>query len=234
MEVNGYDLALEPLVGKSSGMLPVDQALQALFKQTVVDQVSRQVVVKAGDTVSELAVQHHTSVTAIVQNNHLQNPDMILIGQKLRIKSDDVEGPSVIDSSMIAKASAAQSQINGQDLGTQVSQFAKQFLGDAYVWGSAKPGAFDCSGLVSYAYQRFGVQLPHLAQAQAEQTQRITTKAAQPGDLLFWQNQQGHVYHVGIALEGGHYINALDPAHGVQVDGMATPATFAGRVINKH
>lgn len=231
MEINGYGQLLAQVTARRlAPKKSVIDDLPSRFTQMMATQNPPQLTVKAGDTVSELALQYHTSIDAIVQSNHLQDPNLILIGQKLMManssQAEAIDTP--IRTNVVANG--AQS-IRKAGVQQQVGQFAKQFLGDAYVWGSAKPGAFDCSGLVSYAYQQFGVQLPHLAQAQADQTHHIATKDAQAGDLLFWQNQRGHVYHVAIALGDGHYVNALDPAHGVQIDGMAAPANFAGRVI---
>ncbi|CAH0417829.1 C40 family peptidase [Periweissella ghanensis] len=230
MEINGYGQSLvQATAGRLAPKKAVIDDLPSRFKQMMAPQNPPQLTVKAGDTVSELALQYHTSIDAIVQSNHLQDPNLILIGQKLMLANSS-------QAEAIATPTRTNAVTNDESIGKagvqqQAVQFAKQFLGNAYVWGSAKPGAFDCSGLVSYAYQQFGVQLPHLAQAQADQTRHIATKHAQAGDLLFWQNQRGHVYHVAIALGDGHYVNALDPAHGVQIDGMAAPANFAGRVI---
>lgn len=112
----------------------------------------------------------------------------------------------------------------------QAAQYATNFIGSRYVWGDAKPGSFDCSGLVSYAFAKFGINLPHQSGAQAAATTRIPTSQAKAGDLLFWTNSHGDVYHVAISLGNGNYINALNPARGVVYGGMAYPANFAGRV----
>ncbi len=42
-------------------------------------------VVRAGETLGEIALKYGTSVAAIVQINHLANPNFIYVGQKLRI-----------------------------------------------------------------------------------------------------------------------------------------------------
>ena len=44
---------------------------------------------------------------------------------------------------------------------------AKSKLGANYVWGTAGPDTFDCSGLTSWAYAQAGVYLPHSSAAQA-------------------------------------------------------------------
>ncbi|CCH77818.1 putative Lysozyme [Nostocoides japonicum T1-X7] len=45
----------------------------------------RTVVVKAGDTLGEIAVRFHTNVAQLVRLNHLPDPDHIEIGQVLRV-----------------------------------------------------------------------------------------------------------------------------------------------------
>ena len=40
-------------------------------------------------------------------------------------------------------------------------------VGDPYVWGAAGPDAFDCSGLMQYAYSAAGVSLPHSSASQS-------------------------------------------------------------------
>ena len=63
---------------------------------------------------------------------------------------------------------------------------AQSVLGAPYVWGSAGPDAFDCSGLTSWAYAQAGVYLPHSSAAQASSFPEVSYSSAQPGDLLFF------------------------------------------------
>ncbi|HLG92868.1 MAG TPA: NlpC/P60 family protein, partial [Acidimicrobiales bacterium] len=47
---------------------------------------------------------------------------------------------------------------------------AEAQVGKPYVWGAAGPGAFDCSGLVMYAWAAAGVHLDHYTVAQYDET----------------------------------------------------------------
>lgn len=198
-----------------------------LFNQALYNQ---QIIVKKGDTISQLAIDYNTSINDIVFANKLKDPNLILIGQKLKLKNDDfgIKDMSVKNDNQILPTNFTTS--NNINKGQKIADFAKQFLGDKYIWGSEKPGAFDCSGLVTYVYKQFGIELPHLSKAQAEVSNKIPTNQAKSGDLLFWQNSQGNVYHVAISLGNGKYISALDQSHGVQIGGMKNPASFAGKV----
>ena len=42
--------------------------------------------VKAGDTMYRISVQHHISLTKLLQMNNMQETDKIDIGQKIRVK----------------------------------------------------------------------------------------------------------------------------------------------------
>jgi len=70
---------------------------------------------------------------------------------------------------------------------------AESRLGAPYVWGAAGPNAFDCSGLVMWAWGRAGVSLPHFSGAQYSATPHISMASLQPGDLVFPSNPADHV-----------------------------------------
>jgi len=73
-------------------VLPVDGAdlLQASLEKVDASILMRwdQVVVKNGDTLSEISARHHVPVSVLRSNNNL-NGDVIHIGQKLRLPRDD-------------------------------------------------------------------------------------------------------------------------------------------------
>lgn len=77
--------------------------------------------------------------------------------------------------------------------------------GKPYVWGAAGPSAYDCSGLVMWAYAKVGVSLPHSSAAQATMGTRISVSQLQPGDLVFFGSP---VHHVGIYIGGGMFVHA--------------------------
>jgi len=92
-------------------------------------------------------------------------------------------------------------------------------LGAPYVWGSAGPSSFDCSGLTSYAWARAGVSIPHSASAQYSSLPRVSLSAVQPGDIIYYGNFGPHV---ALYVGGGRIIHARHPGPGgeVQLDGM--------------
>jgi cell wall-associated NlpC family hydrolase len=78
-------------------------------------------------------------------------------------------------------------------------------IGDPYVWAAAGPNAFDCSGLVQYAYAAAGIQLPHSSRMQSTMGTPVSRSALQPGDLVFFYSP---VSHVGIYIGNGQMVHA--------------------------
>ena len=71
------------------------------------------VTVKAGDTVSELAQKYNTTVNTIQQLNNLSNPNLIFVGQQLKVNNDN-NGQAVAQQNANNNAQAAQQQATSQ------------------------------------------------------------------------------------------------------------------------
>lgn len=78
-------------------------------------------------------------------------------------------------------------------------------LGSPYVWAAAGPDAFDCSGLVVWAFEQAGVTLPHSSQALAAGGQPVQLNQIRPGDVISYYSEASHV---GIYVGGGRIIHA--------------------------
>lgn len=103
--------------------------------------------------------------------------------------------------------------------GTDIVQYAMQFLGRPYVWGASGPNSFDCSGLTSYVYKHAAnVSLPRTSAAQAQTGNAVGRNQIAAGDLVFFHysaDRTAGVNHVGIAIGNGQMIEA--PATGLTV-----------------
>lgn len=110
-------------------------------------------------------------------------------------------------------------------LNKKVVAEAQTHLGQPYVWGATGPRKFDCSGLVMYSYAKFGYATPRISEDQRTAARLIPASRAVPGDLVFYNDQVGDVYHVGIYLSPGKTVAAVDPAEGVTYQNIWDPSS---------
>lgn len=113
--------------------------------------------------------------------------------------------------------------------------FAREQLGEPYVWAAAGPGAWDCSGLTMAAWSAAGTPLPHYSAAQYDATTPISEAQLRPGDLVFWSALPGMpdtIFHVGLYLGDGQMVHAPRPGTSVRVESIYSWAqpSFFGRV----
>ena len=98
-------------------------------------------------------------------------------------------------------------------VGAEALQAAITTEGDPYVWGAAGPSAFDCSGLVVWAYAQEGIALPHYTGDLWNSGMHVARSDLEPGDLVFFFPD---ISHVGIYVGDGLMIDAPDfgvPVH---------------------
>lgn len=89
-------------------------------------------------------------------------------------------------------------------LADDIQRFAKRFTGTQYVWGGKAPKGFDCSGLVSYVYAQFGMNIKLTSAELYKLGYEMPVGAAIPGDLVFFRrtkDPKSPISHVGIVLE---------------------------------
>jgi len=104
--------------------------------------------------------------------------------------------------------------VPGNSIGVQALRWALTRRGDMYQWGGAGPNVFDCSGLVMWAYAKVGISLPHFTGAQWNSGVHISRSQLQPGDLVFFFPNIGHV---GIFVGKGLMLDAPTFGQPVQI-----------------
>ncbi len=102
--------------------------------------------------------------------------------------------------------------VTGDSVGVQALRWALTRIGDPYVWGAAGPNAFDCSGLVVWAYAQIGISLPHYTGDLWNSGMHVSRSQLEPGDLVFFFPDIGHV---GIYVGNGLMVDA--PTYGIPV-----------------
>lgn len=97
-------------------------------------------------------------------------------------------------------------------------ELAMLYLNAPYIWGGRSPFGIDCSGFTQMVYKLNGVRLLRDAYQQAEQGETLSfVEEAEPGDLAFFDNEEGRIVHVGIVLENNRIIHASGK---VRIDGF--------------
>ena len=101
------------------------------------------------------------------------------------------------------------------DTFSKVKAEAEKFLGYPYVWGGSSPEtSFDCSGFVSWVYNRSGWSI---GRCTAPGLYNICTPVSegevQPGDLVFFKGTYATygVSHVGIYMGNAEMLHCGDP-----------------------
>lgn len=115
----------------------------------------------------------------------------------------------------VASAEAARAEIAG--MREQILAVARKQLGDPYRAGGAGPHSFDCGGFTQFVFKRaLGMDIARTSWGQYEQVERVKTKDALPGDLVFFF--EGGAHHVGIYLGNGKMIDAPRPGQRISVN----------------
>ncbi|PWA08805.1 C40 family peptidase [Flavobacterium laiguense] len=86
---------------------------------------------------------------------------------------------------------------------------AFMYLNAPYLWGGKTPFGIDCSGFTQMVYKLNGYKLLRDASQQAMQGEALSfIEESEPGDLAFFDNEEGNIIHVGIIMENNYIIHA--------------------------
>jgi hypothetical protein len=83
------------------------------------------------------------------------------------------------------------------------------YLNAPYLWGGKSPFGIDCSGFTQMVFKLNGYHLLRDASQQVNQGDSLSfIEESEPGDLAFFDNEEGKIIHVGIMLENNYIIHA--------------------------
>ncbi len=86
---------------------------------------------------------------------------------------------------------------------------AFMYLNAPYLWGGKTPFGIDCSGFTQMVYKINGYKLMRDASQQATQGDALSfIEESEPGDLAFFDNEEGNIIHVGIIMDDNYIIHA--------------------------
>lgn len=108
---------------------------------------------------------------------------------------------------------------NPSPAGQEALDYAMDQLGKPYRWGAEGPGAFDCSGLTSRAWQHARRAIPRTSQEQWRKLEHVPLHRLRPGDLVMYFSG---ATHVGIYAGDGKVVQAPRPGAVVKVSPVAS------------
>ena len=142
------------------------------------------------------------------------------VGLHPRVREIDAEAMTqrsieLVEALNVASVEAARTEVAG--MREQILTIALKQLGDPYRAGGAGPDSFDCGGFTQFVFKRaLGIDIARTSWGQYDQVQRVKTKDALPGDLVFFF--EGGAHHVGIYLGNGQMVDAPRPGERISVN----------------
>ncbi|GAA4513545.1 C40 family peptidase [Sphingobacterium thermophilum] len=111
-----------------------------------------------------------------------------------------------------------------QDFDVEFPKLIEYYKSTPYMWGGRSKYGIDCSGFSQVVYKHFGIKLRRDAWQQAEEGSVVDfLSEIHPGDLAFFDNEQGHITHVGVMIDPETIIHASGK---VRVDRMDNQGIF--------
>lgn len=108
---------------------------------------------------------------------------------------------------------------------------AMLFVNVPYLWSGRSFFGIDCSGLTQLVYKAHGTVLPRDAWQQAEKGVVLDfVEESEPGDLAFFEDEEGRIIHVGMMLDNQKIIHAYGK---VRIDLLDSSGIF-NMELNKH
>ena len=97
---------------------------------------------------------------------------------------------------------------SGKSEKASIIHTAYKYLNSPFLWGGKTPFGLDCSGFTQIVYKINGHHLYRDAHQQASQGEVLSfIEESEPGDLAFFDNEEGEIIHAGILLADNHIIH---------------------------
>jgi cell wall-associated NlpC family hydrolase len=91
-------------------------------------------------------------------------------------------------------------------LRNRIIDLARHLCGIPYRLGGDDIDGFDCSGLIFYIYDCYGMRLPREAREQSKLKKKVSIENARPGDILIFRI--GREWHSAVYLGMDSFIHA--------------------------
>jgi len=129
-----------------------------------------------------------------------------------------------VDSTTTSNGNSGNAGVDGtaNSSGSEIANFAMQYVGYPYAYAGEGPYAFDCSGFTKFVIQNtLGMDITHDMFTQIGMGQSVGMAELQPGDLVFFANTfRPGLSHAGIYIGGGQFVHAENESTGVTVSDL--------------
>ena len=200
-----------------------DSTASETIQEGAVSTEGKETLLEIVDSVDDFAVfkkntQSATGTSSTSQKNTVSPAANILTnavsgttGTSILSRSNVIEAGTSIVKSISSSLPVIATTASRQAL----IQYAKQFLGNPYVYGgtSLTDGA-DCSGFVQQIFRHFGITTGRSSRDQYANAQSIRFEQLQPGDLVFYASGD-YINHVAIYAGDGVIIHAANARTGI-------------------
>ncbi|MBN9286086.1 MULTISPECIES: C40 family peptidase [Flavobacterium] len=117
---------------------------------------------------------------------------------------------------------------------TELIKTAFMYLNAPYLWGGKTPFGIDCSGFTQMVYKLNGYSILRDASQQAGQGEALSfIEESEPGDLAFFDNEEGKIVHVGMIMEDNYIIHAHGKVRIDRLDHLGIYNIDTGRHTHK-
>lgn len=200
-------------------MLTNSDPSKFLNQASTVEQLNNEAGMRVSTLQKEKTAAERAAVTAkeeVASANKIQseiNSKVNTINAKLKI----------LNSSAMSQALAVFDQTGSYpnyvlpeatNVETTALRYALTQIGKPYLWGAAGPDAYDCSGLIVWAYAQEGISLPHYTGSLWNDGEHVSESDLEPGDLVFFY---ADISHVGIYIGNGLMVDAPSAGQDVMV-----------------
>lgn len=196
----------------------------------------------------DLDIQENEDLKVLVTNRHYTSPNLTAIPLSLEIeepkeekKEEKIEETNVseqvnqeveVTTEEVASTPEPVSDTTNYDLGNQIANYAKQFVGNPYVYGgtSLTNGA-DCSGFTMSVFAHFGISIARSSYDQINSGYQVSLDNIAPGDLVL-SGYDGVISHSSMYIGNNQIIHSLNEDVGIVItDLYIMPIIAVVRVI---
>jgi cell wall-associated NlpC family hydrolase len=212
---------------------PLDAVLSSGTATSLVDEMSTldAIAQRQADTVSDAAgllAKYNAQkqpLDALIATERVQDADLNAKQTTIQKQMDSLQalrrqayGSSGVSGGSLEPVACPAELTTGK--GAIAAKTACSEIGKPYVWATAGPKTFDCSGLTLYAWAAAGVTLGHFTGWQWDEGKPVTRAQLQPGDLVFYFSDH---HHMSMYVGDGWVVHAPTTGDVVRMTQLSNP-----------